>query len=515
MTQRYRSRRPTDSSFQTTDNKTAVSIAGIYSSFHFLFTFYTQKNLKLEDMAKRNRHTSYITIFAAIGSITYGYAASIIGQVIGQPQFYNYFALAQKGPDTGAMNGLFFAGGALGSLSIAYTASAFGRLRTIQIACMVCILGAALMAGAANVAMYLASRFIMGWGVGQMVCGVGSYQKVLDGVRHSSLFFQKVADGKTVLMKGRNDEAFQVIQRLHAQPDDPDDTFARKEFYQMTQQFALDEQKKQNLGVVHWWDYFKKASYRRRILIGCGATLSSACSGNLVVNSLKHAKHRRRKSDYQVTLYTGLGITGGIPILLFAIWNIVGMLGNIVAATALMDRFGRKICLLIGIAGTATCLAFEAALTKYFVGQETPNKVGLGFGTFFIFFYVVFYATFIDAQQYVVVSEAFPMEFRSIGVALSLFAQTAAAALFVGVAPVSFTHIGWKFYLVFICLDVCTFTLVWVFFPETKGLSLEEINELFGDPVAVHITHDQEDDLDKKIQDMSIVGVDYTHEEKA
>ena len=76
------------------------------------------------------------------------------------------------------MNGLFFAGGALGSLSIAYTASAFGRLRTIQIACLVCILGAALMAGAANVAMYLASRFIMGWGVGQMVCG-GKTQRLL------------------------------------------------------------------------------------------------------------------------------------------------------------------------------------------------------------------------------------------------------------------------------------------------------------------------------------------------
>ncbi|KAL9064026.1 MAG: hypothetical protein Q9161_009131 [Pseudevernia consocians] len=537
-------------------------------------------------MAKRNRHTSYITVFAAIGSITYGYAASIIGQVIGQPQFYNYFDLAQKG----AMNGLFFAGGALGSLSIAYTASAFGRLRTIQIACLVCILGAALMAGAANVAMYLVSRFIMGWGVGQMVCGVPLYQAELSPPKHRGfhvglhgialglgyaltgfvgfgcyydstssfqwrfpfavqliptlillsgswklpesprwcmsfcLFFQKLADGRAVLMKGRTDEAFQVIQKLHAQPDDPDDTFARKEFYQMTQQFALDEQKKQNLGVIHWWDYFKKASYRRRILIGCGATLSSACSGNLVVNSrsiiscltdLEYAKHRRGKTDYQVTLYTGLGITGGIPILLFAIWNIVGMLGNIVAATALMDRFGRKICLLIGNSGTATCLAFEAALTKYFVGQETPNKVGLGFGTFFIFFYVVFYATFIDAQQYVIVSEAFPMEFRSIGVALSLFAQTAAAALFVGVAPVSFTHIGWKFYLVFICLDVCTFTMVWVFFPETKGLSLEEINELFGDPVAVHITHDQEEDLDKKVQDMSIVGVDYTHQEKA
>ncbi len=69
------------------------------------------------------------------------------------------------------MNGLFFAGATLGCLFISWTATAFGRLRTIQIACAVCIFGAALMAGSVNIAMYLASRFIMGWGVGMLVCG--------------------------------------------------------------------------------------------------------------------------------------------------------------------------------------------------------------------------------------------------------------------------------------------------------------------------------------------------------
>lgn len=147
------------------------------------------------------------------------------------------------------------------------------------------------------------------------------------------------------------------------------------------------------------------------------------------------------------------------------------MLGNVVAATLLMDRIGRKRCLLIGIAGTGICLAFEAALTKYFVQTGSSNRVGLGFGTFFIFLFVVFYATFIDAQQYVIVSEAFPMEFRSIGVGLSLFAQAAAAAMFVGVAPVSFNHVGWKFYLLFICLDVATFTCVSIFFPEVSYMT--------------------------------------------
>lgn len=39
----------------------------------------------------------------------------------------------------------------------------------------------------------------------------------------------------------------------------------------------------------------------------------------------------------------------------------------------------------------------------------------------------------------------------------------------------------------FICLDVCTFTLVFLVFPETKGLSLEEINVLFREDVAVEL----------------------------
>jgi len=77
------------------------------------------------------------------------------------------------------MNGIFFAGTTLGCLFIAWTATAFGRLRTIQIASCVCIFGAALMAGSINIPMYLASRFIMGWGVGMMVCGIPLYQAEL------------------------------------------------------------------------------------------------------------------------------------------------------------------------------------------------------------------------------------------------------------------------------------------------------------------------------------------------
>lgn len=43
-----------------------------------------------------------------------------------------------------------------------------------------------------------------------------------------------------LLMKGRIDEARDIVLRLHAIPGDPDNEFARGEFYQMSKQAELD-----------------------------------------------------------------------------------------------------------------------------------------------------------------------------------------------------------------------------------------------------------------------------------
>lgn len=43
-----------------------------------------------------------------------------------------------------------------------------------------------------------------------------------------------------LLMKGRVDEAREIVFKLHAMPNDPEQEFARGEFYQMSKQAELD-----------------------------------------------------------------------------------------------------------------------------------------------------------------------------------------------------------------------------------------------------------------------------------
>ena len=110
-----------------------------------------------------------IVVFVALGSLTYGYCASIIATTLGQPSFLAYFELATRSNATqltGAINGLFQAGGFLGTLSCTQTADAVGRRRALFIGAVFAIVGGALQAGSVHIAMYIVARFITGFGIG-------------------------------------------------------------------------------------------------------------------------------------------------------------------------------------------------------------------------------------------------------------------------------------------------------------------------------------------------------------
>jgi MFS family permease len=129
-------------------------------------------------------------------------------------------------------------------------------------------------------------------------------------------------------------------------------------------------------------------------------------------------------NNYQVLLYAGLGITGSLPLMLYAVYATWAAFLNWVGSM-IVDRVGRIRMLTIGIVGCALMVTCETAMVARYGG--TDNKIGNGFGVFFLFCFVTFYGSCVDAISYVYCSEIFPTSLRAQGISFSvvgLFAMT-------------------------------------------------------------------------------------------
>jgi Sugar (and other) transporter len=82
--------------------------------------------------------------------------------------------------------------------------------------------------------------------------------------------------------------------------------------------------------------------------------------------------------------------------------------------------------------------------------------------------------------------EIVPYALRAKGIAIMFFSVNAALFFNNYVNPVALDAISWKYYLVYIGWLVVELAVVFLFYPETKGPTLEEMARIFdGDSAAV------------------------------
>ncbi|KAF5615442.1 sugar transporter [Fusarium sp. NRRL 52700] len=504
-----------------------------------------------------------VTVAVAFGSLTYGYCSSVIGSTIGQPGWYKFFDLPQAGEPgystktteaISTANGIYSAGGAIGTLFVMWAATALGRKRSIQIGGAFALLGGALQGGAANLSMFQAGRILAGIGIGILVTVCPMYMGELAPhdkrgwlVGHHAIFlvFGYMLSGwlgygcyfltesmpdfawrfplsmqclaptvllitsfwipestRWLLQKGRIEEAWTVVRNLRQSPDDPNDLVAREEIYQIKEQLALDSAKLKALGCGPFMAVLKKKSYRKRLAIGFLTQWGAEFAGPLIIN------------NYSVILYTNLGQTGSMPLLLSALWlTTAGVIYNPLGAW-LHDKINsRRWMFMTGLFGCLITTSGLAACISEFSG--TANKAGNAAGVFFVFLYLAFQGTFCDTTMYIYVSEIFPTEIRPIGMGFSLFGQFTSTIILLQTAPIGFVNIGWKYYLVIIVWCIVFIPIVYLYFPETAKLSLEEISARFGDDVAVHVNDvpaEQRKELDEYIGKLDITHMEESAE---
>lgn len=140
-----------------------------------------------------------------------------------------------------------------------------------------------------------------------------------------------------------------------------------------------------------------------------------------------------------------------------------------IIAMSVIDRFGRKKLLLIGAVGTAACLAGVAGI--FGTGQHTELLIWL------LVAYIAFFAFSQGAVIWVYISEVFPNRVRAKGQSLGSSTHwICAAVISLGFPAVARWSKPMPF-VFFALITVLQFLVVLLWYPETKGVSLEEIQK--------------------------------------
>jgi SP family arabinose:H+ symporter-like MFS transporter len=143
-------------------------------------------------------------------------------------------------------------------------------------------------------------------------------------------------------------------------------------------------------------------------------------------------------------------------------------------AMSVIDRIGRKTLLLIGSVGTALCLGGVAAI--FFTHSHQNLLVWLLIG------YIAFFAFSQGAVIWVFISEVFPNRVRAKGQSLGSFSHWFMNALISGIFPLLAASSGGYPFIFFSLMMGLQFFVVLFVYPETKGVSLEQMQKKLGSP---------------------------------
>jgi len=140
-----------------------------------------------------------------------------------------------------------------------------------------------------------------------------------------------------------------------------------------------------------------------------------------------------------------------------------------VIAMSVIDKLGRKTMLLIGAVGTCLCLAGVAGI--FLTGRHEDLLVWMLIG------FIAFFAFSQGAVIWVYLSEVFPNRVRAKGQSLGSFSHWIMNALISWTFPLMATSSGGYPFAFFSAMMVVQFFVVLFFYPETKGISLEEMQK--------------------------------------
>ncbi|KAL5114975.1 hypothetical protein ACEQ8H_007148 [Pleosporales sp. CAS-2024a] len=183
---------------------------------------------------------------------------------------------------------------------------------------------------------------------------------------------------------------------------------------------------------------------------------------------------------YAPTIFLGLGLSSNSVSLLAT--GVVGIVMFIATIPAVMyvDSWGRKPVLVTGAIGMASCHFIIAAIVASFSDNWPAHQGAAWAAVVMVWLFVIHFGYSWGPCAWIVVAEIWPLSNRPYGIALGASSNWMNNFIVGQVTPDMITHLKYGTYIFFGIFTTLGAAFIAFYFPETKGLTLEEMDTLFG-----------------------------------
>ncbi|KAH7069450.1 lactose permease [Paraphoma chrysanthemicola] len=442
-----------------------------------------------------------------------GFDSSLMGAINAMEAYQKTFNLTGAGESAGIVFIIYNLGQIAAFPFCGFLADGYGRRVCIFVGCLLVLVGTAVQSSAHEMGQFKGGRFILGfgasiasaagpaytvelahpayrgtmagmynnfWWLGNILAGWTTYgtnknmadsswawrlptvvQCILPSIVMAMIMFFPETP-RWLLAKDRREEAIAIMAKYHGEGD-PNSPIVQLQLQEITEDFSVTRNDNP------WWDFrelvnTRGARYRLAMVI-CMAFFGQ-WSGNNVV------------SYFMPLMIKNAGITDpNKQLLINAINPIFSMIAAVYGAT-LLDKLGRRKMLMGGLWGGLGAYVLLTAFTA--TATETNN---LAYGTIVsIYLFGIFFAWGWTPLQTLYAVECLENRTRAKGSGLNfLFLNIAMVVNTYGIS-IGIEKIQWKLYLVFIVWICVEIAVIYWFFVETAGKTLEELKEIFDAP---------------------------------
>ncbi|EOD50236.1 putative mfs monosaccharide protein [Neofusicoccum parvum] len=461
-----------------------------------------------------------IGLFVAFGGILFGYDTGTIGDILGMDYWQNQFSTGYVNPKTNHLDvtsdqtseivSILSAGTFFGALTAGPTGDFFGRRYGLIVSTGVFTIGVILQTAATAIPMFVAGRFFAGYGVGMISALIPLYQSETSPkwIRGTVVGCYQLAITIGLLLaaivgnatKNRNDSgsyripiavqfawAIILVAGMLMLPETPRYLIKKGRPEEAARSLSrlrrLDVQHPavvEELGEItanHEYELsLGKATYADCFRGNLGKRLATGC----LLQALQQLTGVNFIFYYGTSFFKNAGFQNPFTItLITSCINVASTFPGLY----MVEAWGRRNLLLFGAIGMAVCqfiVAITGTVTS--VTDLAAQKSMIAFVCIYIFFFACSWGP----VAWVVTGEIFPLKVRAKSLSMTTasnwllnWAIAYATPYLVNSDPGD-AALGAKVFFIWGgCCFICIF-FVWAMIYETKGLSLEQVDELYG-----------------------------------